>query len=345
MSLFILLHVLACIWYWAGDSPEGWVFTEGINDNTLASRYLFSFQWALARSQPTSMSKNMELQTMKEKMLAIMATLACIVAASIFLSTVTTSMAEQRRATVNRRERLSAAVEYAREHNISEQLHMRMRKFAEMQDRTAANQREALLMKMLPKDMMMDVRFEVYSPILSLNVFFRKLTEDFVRTLRDICYDNLAELSPFQGDVVFTKGDACVHMLFVMTGDFCYTFGRSTDAWSQLCFSSRSKIPDSATPVKPGHWLSEAALWTSWQHCGELCAKEEGSLLALRVEEFISTMKRHDEAMVDVAGYAKNFVEELNKNPALCTDFIKGVEKKKLGSQEFFHLKGKNSWQ
>lgn len=287
-------------------------------DKPLRARYLYSFQWALARSQPTSMSLNMTLDTTEEKVLSIVATFSCLSAASMFLSTVTAAMTEQKRAAQAGRERITAVSVFSKEYNISPKLTLRMKKFAEMEARDSGARREALLSQMLPRKLIVDLRFEAHAPVLRAHDFFEKLASNHERTLAEICSAALSDLTPFAEDIIFVKGDPCSQMYFIISGEFIYTLGGSLrDVGVQNCLGSSQRYPAlKPAIVGAGRWLCEAALWTTWENCGELIAGNGcGKILTVRVEGLMSTLRSHELAKAQAVFYARQFVQELNEDP------------------------------
>mmetsp|Transcript_58727 Transcript_58727/g.102269 ORF Transcript_58727/g.102269 Transcript_58727/m.102269 type:complete len:1021 (-) Transcript_58727:205-3267(-) len=68
--------------------------------------------------------------------------------------------------------------------------------------------------------------------------------------------------------------------------------------------------------------ISEACLWTTWEHLGSLVASEESLLLALDAHLFSNVILQHHEACVHAVKYAKRYVWHLNQFPGTISDII-----------------------
>merc|ERR1712151_1481366 len=76
--------------------------------------------------------------------------------------------------------------------------------------------------------------------------------------------------------------------------------------------SSSSSSAQQGAPVGKGCWVSEAALWTQWVHCGELESLKHCLLVAICGEGFTRVMTLYNSAARQLAAYATAFVDELN---------------------------------
>merc|ERR1712217_912571 len=72
-------------------------------------------------------------------------------------------------------------------------------------------------------------------------------------------------------------------------------------------------------------WLSEAVLWTVWQHVGRLHVEKDGVLLTISVDELQAVVLEHEFSLIDVAMYARIFIQELNKSTEGLSDLPDGA--------------------
>merc|ERR1719446_937334 len=103
-------------------------------------------------------------------------------------------------------------------------------------------------------------------------------------------------------------------MYFIINGQLQYTF------YERQRGSNRAEETQSQRMLYSGEWLSEAALWTSWVHRGDLrvvCSAlvSDCLLFALDASGFARVVSSHKAAHVTAAAYARKFVEGLNKGP------------------------------
>jgi len=77
-----------------------------------------------------------------------------------------------------------------------------------------------------------------------------------------------------------------------------------------------------AIPVHAVSYLSEATLWTYWEHRGALKSKANSGLLTVNSAKFAPIIKDTAFAFIDAAVYAKKFVQRLNEDPSFRSDLI-----------------------
>jgi len=76
--------------------------------------------------------------------------------------------------------------------------------------------------------------------------------------------------------------------------------------------------------VNGGQWVSEAALWTLWEYCGEFMTVVDSTLLALDTSQFSAVISRHVAAYYYAARYARIFVRNLNRCEE-CSDVLRFI--------------------
>lgn len=332
----VLIHALACLWYFIGDVPPeqegaamGWVWVpndEGVRlvDNNLGERYLYSFQFSLARLHPSNMSDNMELQTLRERFFSIFATVCAMVIVSIFVSHLTNRMAEVKKMRAQLTQKTTLIRNYSQKHHISAPLVATLKKY--IVTIYAAKIREGdekKLMEVLPHYLLADLRHETFSPSIDKHGLFATMMTKHKRTAMDVCYRSLEEVNVFHGETIFTTGDVCTRMLFVASRPLYYELG-----YADTVVETEPRPTDDLAAnhdddfaVLPGEWISEAALWTEWENCGELRAVETCAVVAVDADAFGETLRDHTTALVvDVVPYARQFIKDLNSTGQELTD-------------------------
>jgi hypothetical protein len=71
---------------------------------------------------------------------------------------------------------------------------------------------------------------------------------------------------------------------------------------------------DRAQQLRSGTFLSEAVLWTLWEHCGDLSAAEIGSACLVGPKALMDVLIQHPEVHWLSILYARQFLINLNKN-------------------------------
>jgi hypothetical protein len=335
-----MAHTLACLWYSFGIfSTKGWVYVLGIEDRTLGDRYLWSFMFALSRLHPSTMQANMTLGTVAERVLSILATLLALVFSSIFISSVTTTMAEMKRMRKVRSDQVKVLTEYVRQHRIGPKLFGQARSWMDKESNADNSDLDKNLKKIMPVGLMTELRVEAWSALLTRNPLFGMVRSRHPRTFCALAYEALSEVHLFQGNSVFTTGDACTRMLLCVSGSFIYVLGKDPESCMKL---QRQKSGGHHRPsvfseehyIEPGMWLSEASLYTVWQHCGDLFAHTESQLLAVDANELATVVKQYEQAFVDVVIYARVFIAELNKSGGHFSDLPQATNASEMEGSE-----------
>merc|ERR1712039_719269 len=150
-----------------------------------------------------------------------------------------------------------------------------------------------------------EVHFETYSPILISHPFFKKYCEDCPHIGRQICHSAMSAIVVASGDVIFNAGETPTRpkMYIVNRGRFAYYTSGATE-----------RI------LTTGMWVSEANLWTTWKHRGVLSASQEGLLYVLDAIEFQQIVARFEVDRFSPHGYAREFVDNINRSPTKVTD-------------------------
>merc|ERR1719506_685354 len=127
---------------------------------------------------------------------------------------------------------------------------------------------------------MTEIRVEAWSPVLTHNQMFTQIKYKHPRVEYKLCYQALSEVHLWDSDMLFTTGDACSRIFFAITGHCTYRRGKDEKASYRLERREGPKRRPSLLAivdevrVKEGTCISEAALYTTWQHCGDFTAQE-----------------------------------------------------------------------
>jgi len=198
-----------------------------------------------------------------------------------------------------RASRQEVVYNFLRKHRISAPLSNRVKQYVK-RSHARAREQEALALRRVSAELLLDVHDELRAPALSTHPLFSDLRQRHPHLVRELCRKALQPLLRSPGEVIFYAGDPCSRMYFVVSGQLQYT---TYEIQAQRM-------------LRTGEWLSEAALWTSWVHRGELRVVVSDCLLfALDASGFARVVSSHKAAHVTAAAYARSFVEGLNKGP------------------------------
>jgi len=357
MGTIIMIHLLACFWFALGKgSTRGWIYQERIDNASFGDQYLVSFQWSMARLHPSTFGENMSLETTRERIFSIIVSLFALCGGGVFISSITNTMAQLQAYRQQRTRKLWVIRAYVRENHISTQLSVRVKKYVEKSlGRKLREQHAAELVQMLPHALLMDLHFEAWSPhVCSRHRFFGQFCREHPRTVWSLGREALQEVPVLAGDTLFTAGDVCHRVLFVMAGEFSYALGRGmvgprgstssegsqaklTREWSMYSWAPSDLMRgrpaedgDGEEEAPTGHearfsdgdCFSEPVLWTAWENRGELRAMNDSTLLALSAEGFIAVAREHESATLTATARAALVVNWLNTTIEDLSDLV-----------------------
>ncbi|CAE7659296.1 KCNH6 [Symbiodinium pilosum] len=329
-------HLLSCIWFAVGDVQDGWVYTKGLNGASVEMQYLTSLEWALSRIHPSAMQSNMSLQTGPERALAIAASFLALGVSSIFISSITNTMADIGRERQRKKQILLSVREYCGSHRISSGHTLRIKKYVEREHhRKKSRQLHLELLETLPQDMLFELFHEGRSQALQHHSLFDQLGRiDPVMEL-NFCNKVVTELHVIALDKVFKSGDTGKAMYIPATGQCYYEYlppdlptapapqtkrsivSQFIRRLSLRSLESKVAPTDAATisPVWQNECLSECSLWVhGWKHRGNLQAASDGRLITVQVNKFGEFLQDFPGTLVDTVVYARFYMDALNKH-------------------------------
>ena len=321
------LHMLGSLWFLAGDTDEGWVREEGLQDAELLVQYRRSLEWALAKLPPSSLRFTVELKTAGERWLGICASSIALVSGSVFLSFMTNIMASAMRQSIRTKLVLQAVQKYCNLHGIPLAYSMQVRRYVRDEHLRQEMQQHMNLLGDLPDSIVQELYHEARAPQLHNHPFFHQLGVGNASLDLLMCGKAVQELYFLKGDMVFDVQKQTQGMYFWADGKAAYTITTTNTpskpfqkpAPSQGFFAlvaSKDVATSSYSDayVETGDHVAEPALWVkSWRHQGHLQAAAEGTALLLSAEGLFGVLKDHDKEFADTIVYARCFVQQLNE--------------------------------
>mmetsp|Transcript_21702 Transcript_21702/g.42359 ORF Transcript_21702/g.42359 Transcript_21702/m.42359 type:complete len:448 (-) Transcript_21702:2416-3759(-) len=237
---------------------------------------------------------------------------------------------------------------FARRYQVGEELYMRAKRFIDVErigKETVA--REVHFLNQLPDRLKQDLLLRAHSSWLIRHPFLSFLNIRYPSFVRHVCGLMTSELF-VAGDLVCVDGEACEGMRIVQSGQLLYLHGkhietdelhektqkaylhgenqilRSTSVLMERSSSAMqldsvlsSRIcqttMDRAEQLRSGTFLSEAVLWTLWEHCRDLTAAEVGSACLVSPKALMDVLIQHPEVHWLSILYARQFFINLNK--------------------------------
>merc|ERR1719265_613509 len=211
-------------------------------------------------------------------------------------------------------------------------------------------------MEALPQALQHDLHAEVRGSILVNMQFFQDLGVANPRILRQLGFEAMSDILAVRGESVFAPGDGSHCMFFVDYGAlvFCTvdqikdvnekglspdsslqkqpslrkSHGqnlnralRLTKMLSVVQHNSKEGLTD-GTMLGPNDWVSEPALWSNWEHRGELTASVDSTLLALNADSFYKVISSHTNACIHAVKYCRHLVWYMNHGTVEVTDLF-----------------------
>jgi len=336
VGLVLFNHVIACIWFWIGESDnQGWVHQMEVEEATILYRYLTSIHWSLTQFQGTS---EIVPGTTSERAYAVLFLLCALIILAWFVSILTNNMRQIQDLHAEQTFQQRCVRSYLNENKISSTLSVKVKKYIDFQQRREQHRKhnEEVLLS-LPTKLLAELHEEVRSRVLKPHPLFEILSS---RALRRICHEAMDEVMCMTGEFVFNEGDECHQMYFIASGYLRYTtrpimavghvMAGHAKTWEEDCFEDMRGArasqmgPSDIEPVRLGigEWLSEAVLWTEWEHAGDLEGLNESLLLALPWDAFANIAKVFPSARASASCYAKKFVAGLDRFGCTFTDLI-----------------------
>jgi len=315
--VLVINHVVACCWFAIGNvshTEPTWVTEFKFADADVVTQYTTSLHWSLTQFTPASME--VFPQNANERCFTLVVVVFALITFSSFVSSITSAMTHLCNMNSEYAKQSVQLNRYLRFHKISMRVAVRIRRHLArtiIKKQQRLEEDEVALLKLLSVPLLMDLRLEVYQPLLEHHPFFQRYCEANLVAMRKICYGAIAEVSLALGDLLFGPGETCDRMFFLRSGGLRYHI----DSFQS---GSGSRLT-TGEEVQPCEWICEACLWTEWRHCGHMHASVGSLLVAVEAEKFHAVARKTLSPLMQVARYAELFVQHLNSlDPGELTD-------------------------
>lgn len=299
VSVLVLNHVVACLWYLTGkfamdNDMASWIQTSGVMGEAISYVYSTSLHWSLTQFTPASM--DVSAKNILERIFSIVILFFAMVVFSSIVGSISGSMTTLRSMKSDQMKQFWLLRRYLRQRAVSKDLSSRIYKYLEHQCSKQNNHVQPCQIKVLEglsESLQNELTHQMHSPHLLEHPFFRYLNDEMEVVMHRLCRLALRQQSYATREYVFGAGDEAKKMYFVKSGTLDYT---TMDR----------------TTLKPGpqpkEWLSEALLWTSWRHQGDLLAMIESELISVDPNQFEEVMSVHPRPWAHVRGARVNGV-------------------------------------
>eukprot|EP00928_Gymnodinium_smaydae_P035792 TRINITY_DN25128_c0_g1_i1.p1 TRINITY_DN25128_c0_g1~~TRINITY_DN25128_c0_g1_i1.p1 ORF type:complete len:858 (+),score=110.90 TRINITY_DN25128_c0_g1_i1:159-2576(+) len=308
VSILILSHLGACIWFVIGNGPaDGWVATYMGLSSTWQEYYVSSLHWVLTQFTPAT--NRVQPQTLQEAGFAVGVLLFGLVAFSSFLSSVTNTIAHLRSIKQKHENKFVMLERYLHDNHISFYVSLRVRRYLDHYFETHKNNvsvKDVELLGYLSEPLQVELYYEVNSPPLRWHVFFVNYSQVNIQALQKLCHRAVKSICLSCADVLFGSGDEATSMYFLTFGGAEYQREVETE------FNEDEEEQD-ITHVSEKSWVAEPVLWVQWEHCGTIQATTESVALALDSTAFQKVVTASKQGQAAAGRYAIQVAKALQE--------------------------------
>jgi len=302
MSVVILNHYIACVWYalsgvQVGDSRQcSWVRKYHVEDTSNIYKYLTSLHWSMTQFMPASMEVNPCTEV--ERAFTVCILVFGLVSFSSFVSSITTVMAQLANISKDRTKAETNLRQYLKENRVSVDLGIRIRKY--FRDNYEARRKrvhepDLIFFGSLPEVLKLELRREIYMPVITLHPLLEQYAHADTAGIWLVCHLAMSQQSWLPGQTIFLRGERASEMLIVLSGALEYS-----------CHLS------SSIDVEMDQWLCEAVLWSEkWHYCGRLAAKQNCEIYGLSAAKFRAVTGQRLASFQYLQKYAGRFMASL----------------------------------
>ena len=218
------VHVLGSLWFAAGDTEGGWVRVEGLHEMSLGSQYIRSLEWAVSKLPPSALKHTVELNTAAERWLGIFGTSVALLTGSLFISTLTNTMAEVARERTRTVKILQSVRRYCSTYQIGYGYTRQMKRYVEREHRRNEIQSHMAMLQTLPEGMVRELFQEARSRTLHAHAFFQEIGLSDPGMELNLCSQAVSEMYHLAQDVIFDTTSKAEGMYLIAAGQGIYFY-------------------------------------------------------------------------------------------------------------------------
>jgi len=299
-----LIHLIACLWYEVGTQSAsrgvGWLVNHDIiQEDPLAYRYAMSYHWGLTQLAGTT---NINPDGTSERWFAICVLMLCFVVSALVISSITTVLTNLLIVNSKLTRDRFRLEQYLRHHNVPILFAQRVQKCAAIsaaEQKKHIQEHEVDLLAVLSEPMMVELHYRINGPLIEQHPLMEPYAFTVPLAMRRVCHSAISEQRVQRKDVIFTIGEKPLRakMYFILSGNLGYNH----------CFGGFDDFVLQAENDR----VAEAALWTPWEHCGNMCGMTFCTLVTLNTDDFVSVTSEFAVILRLVVKYGQAFVEAL----------------------------------
>jgi hypothetical protein len=313
-TLLVGLHITACCWHFLGDSlADGWVIASGLQNAPVMRRYSMALHWLFLHIQTDR--GGIRIDTTLEYLVDSAICLSTFLLCSHYVGVMVNLVFTYENSTVSKIN--SIARRYIKRHNIPYELAYRLRQCLSVNQIGGPVEilnEETMLLNAFPVRMQVDLQYAVRLEMTQSMVLFMDMKERTPRVVRSLTH-KMNMLVAIEKETIFALGDVCSQMLFITGGQFEYQCDEDilflTPRPKQRPRHQKSR--SGCDYLCNGDLVSEAVLWTTWEHHGALLSGADSLMVCMDASTFSKEITAHPRATVHAVKYARHFCWHMNR--------------------------------
>uniref|UniRef100_A0A7S1QJM9 Ion transport domain-containing protein n=1 Tax=Alexandrium catenella TaxID=2925 RepID=A0A7S1QJM9_ALECA len=317
LTIVWLNHFIACGWWAVGVSTSkagfenAWTLHYRLEGAALDWQYFTSLHWSLTQFTPAGME--VSAQNTPERIYSVFVLLFAMVTFSSFVSSITAAMTQLRQLHSRHATNLGLLRRFLDSRRLPIDLITRILHCVEQrvgQQHKEVQEGEVQYLKLLSQPLKAELTLHISGPILERHPFLRRYAEVGMEPMRQVCLEAVERCLLSTKDVLFSEGQPCKRMFFMVSGCLRYNF--KTEPPQQIF--GRADGQDQAHEALPeSAYCCEVSLWCPWVHRGTMEAELMTEVLALDVSAFTAITCAHDTVNRFGARYGKLFIDAMQK--------------------------------
>lgn len=310
LGLLMMAHFIGCLWYGLGEATadaysRSWTLTNSLQEAGLAEKYIASVHWSCAQLVG-GMDEFVPSHPL-ERLYAVFVLIFTFMVTIVVLSNLTTSMTKLFLLSQEHEEGMRTLRTYLSQNRISSGLANRIVLSVKhsLNSKVRIDHFQVSLLQNVSTLLQSELYLVIYGRSLNHHVFFGRYTELCPQVMRRVCTLAISTATVVKGDIIFEEGEQPEHPAMYILADGSTVY---------LSYSGQTaKLRNEGFVFNMGHYISEAALWTTWVHMGTLKASDpQVCMLILDAYKFQQLAMDFLHTDMDPKVYANNFVKMLN---------------------------------
>jgi len=211
-----------------------------------------------------------------------------------FVASITSRMSLLRALAAKREKEIRDLNKYFCKHKVTRELRDRIYRHTCLTSTCDTTIETTSVLAKLSLPLGLALRYQLFDQYLGAHPLFEQLDIRSPALVQALCQHAIAPVQLSPADCMFNSGDPATAMYFVCRGKMQYDAGESPKL------------------VEVGEWCSEAALWTTWFHAGQLMASSLSEVISISSHKFRSVAHEFPAHIQYIREYGADFIKLLN---------------------------------